>query len=78
MKLLRSTEAKISKDRHCENVSHLEVVELVLVHCNLVNNDYQQDLRILHIFVPNKPFSNLLETSPTNQIFLKTFNSEFQ
>ena len=43
MKLLGSTESKITKDKNSENVLHLEVVELVLVHCNLVNNDYQQD-----------------------------------
>ena len=61
-----------------ENVPHLEIVELVLVHCNLVNNDYQQDSRILYSFVSNKPFGSLLEISPTNHIFLKTFNSEFQ
>ena len=48
------------------------------VHCNLVNNDYQQDSRILYTFVPNKPFGSLLEISPTNHIFLKIFNSEFQ
>ena len=57
---------------------HLEIVELVLVHCNLVNNDYQQYSRILYTFVPNKPFVSLLEISPTNHIFLKTFNLEFQ
>ena len=57
---------------------HLEIVELVLAHCNLVNNDYQQDSRILHTFVSSKPFGSLLEISPTNQIFSKTFNSEFQ
>ena len=57
---------------------HLEVVELVLVHCNIINNDYQRDSRILYTFVPNKPFGSLLEISPTNNIFLKTFNSEFQ
>ena len=78
MKLLGSTESKITKDRNGENVPHLEVVELVLVHCNLVNNDYQQDSKILHTFVPNKTFGSLLEISPTNHIFLKTFNSEFQ
>ena len=78
MKLLGSTKSKITKDKNGKNVSHLEIVELVLVHCNLVNNDYQQDLRILYAFVPNKPFGNLLEISPTNQIFLKIFNSEFQ
>ena len=78
MKLLESTESKITKDKNGENVPHLEVVELVLVHCNLVNNDYQQDSRILYTFVPNKTFGSLLEISPTNQVFLKTFNSEFQ
>ena len=49
-----------------------------MVHCNLVNNDYQQDSRMLYTFVPNKTFGSLLESSPTNQVFLKTFNSEFQ
>ena len=78
MKLLGSTESKITKDKNGENVPHLEVVELVLVHCSLVNNDYQQDSRILFTFVPNKSFGSLLEISPTNHVFLKTFNSEFQ
>ena len=77
MKLLGSTESKITKDKNGENVPHLEIVELVLVHCNL-NNDYQQDSRILYTFVPNKTFGSLLEISPTNQVFLKTFNSECQ
>ena len=78
MRLIASTESKISKDKNRENVPQLEVVELVLVHCNLVNNDYQQDSETLCAFVPNKPFGSLLEISPTNHIFLKTFNSEFQ
>ena len=78
MKLLGRTESKITKDKNGENVAHLEVVELVLVHCNLVNNDYQQDSRILYTSVPNKTFGSLLEISPTNHVFLKTFNSEFQ
>ena len=78
MKLLGITESKITKDKNGENVPHLEIVELVLVHCNLVNNDYQQDSRILFTFVPNKAFGSLLEISATNQVFLKTFNSEFQ
>ena len=78
IKLLGSTENKITKDKNSENVPHLEIVELVLVHCNLVNNDYQQDSRILYTFVPNKTFGSLLEISPTNQVFCKTFNSEFQ
>ena len=78
MKLLGSTESKITKNKNSENVPHLEVAELVLVHCNLVNNDYLQNSRILYTFVPNKTFGSLLEISPTNHVFLKTFNSEFQ
>ena len=78
MKLLGSTKNKITKDKNGENVLHLEITEVVLVHCNIVNNDYQQDSRVLYTFVPNKPFGSLLEISPTNHIFLKTFNSEFQ
>ena len=77
MKLLGSTESKITKDKNGEKVPYLEVVELVSVHCNLVNNDYQEDSRILFIFLPNKTFGSLLEISPTNQVVLKTFNSEF-
>ena len=52
---------EITKDRNGENVPHLEISEVVLVHCNFVNNDYQQDSRFLDTFVPNKPFGNLLE-----------------
>ena len=57
---------------------HLEVVELVLIRCNLVNNNYQQNSRILYTFFPNEPFGSLLESSPLNHIFLKKFNSEFK
>ena len=78
MKLLGSTKNKITKDKNGENVPHLEITEVVLVHCNIVNNDYQQDSRVLYTFVPNKPFGSLLEISPTNLIFLKTSNSEVQ
>ena len=78
MKLLGNTESKIPGEKNGENVSHLEVVELVLIHCNIVHNNYQQNSRILYRFVPNKPFGCLLEISPSNQIFLQTFYSEFQ
>ena len=60
MKLLGSTESKITKDKNGENVPHLEIIELVLIHCNLVNNDCQQDSRISYTFVPSKPFGSLL------------------
>ena len=56
MKLLGSTENKITKDKNGENVPHLEISEVVLVHCDILNNDYQQDSRVLYTFVPNKPF----------------------
>ena len=58
-------------------IKQLNTSEVVLVHCNIVNNDYQQDTRVLYTFVPNKLFGSLLEISPTNHIFLKTFNSEY-
>ena len=77
MKLPGSTENKITKHKNGENVPHLEIKEVVLVHCNIVNNDYQQNSRVLYRFAPNKPFGSLLEISPTNHIFLKTFNSEY-
>ena len=73
MKLHGNTESKITKYKNGENVPHLEIVELVLIHCNLVNNNYQQNSRILYIFVPNKPFGSLLEISPPNHIFLKPY-----
>ena len=77
MKLLGTTENKIAKDKNREIVSHLEIKEVVLVHCNIANNDYQQDSRLLYTFIPNKPFISLLEIYPTNHVFLKTFNSEY-
>ena len=67
--LKKHTENKITKDKNGENVPHLEIVELVLVHCNLVNNDYQQDSRILYTFVPNKPFGSLLEINQQIRLF---------
>ena len=73
-KLLGSTKSKITKDKNGEKVPHLEIVELVLIHCNLVNNNYQQNSRT---FVPNKLFGSLLKISPPNHIFIKTINSEF-
>ena len=58
MKLLGSTNNKITKDKNGENVPHLEITEVVLVHCNMVNNDYQQDSRVVYTFVPNKSFGS--------------------
>ena len=77
MKLLGSTKDKITKDKNGENVPHFEITEVVLVHCDIVNIDYQQDWRVLYTFVPNKPFGSILKISPTNHIFLKTFITEY-
>ena len=77
MKLLGSTENKITKDKNSESVLHLEITEVVLVHCDTVNSNYQQNSRLLYTFVPNKPFGSLLDISPRNHIFLKIFNSEY-
>ena len=67
MKLLGST----------ENIPYLEITEVGLIHCNVVNNSYQQKSRVLYTYVPNKSFGQLLDISPENFIFLKTFDSEF-
>ena len=78
IKLLGSNKGKINEDENGENVPHLEITEVILVHCNIVNNDYQQDSRFLYTFVPNKSFVQLLDISLKNFIFLKTFNSEIE
>ena len=63
MKIFVSTKIKTTKDENGENVCHLEITEVVLTHCNIVNNDYQQDSRVLHTFVTNKSFGKLLDIS---------------
>ena len=77
MKLLGSTKNKITKDKNGENLPYLEMTEVILIHCNMVNNDYQHDSRVLCTFVPSKSFGSLLDISPSTYIFLKTFNSEY-
>ena len=62
MELLGSAKNRTTRDNNRENVSYSEIIEIVLVHCNIVNNDYQQDTRVLHIFVLNKSFGQLLNT----------------
>ena len=74
MKLLRSTNDTIDADKNSENVPRLENVEVVLVHCNLVNNRYP---RVLFTFVPTKRYGQLISISPNSLVFLKTMNTEF-
>ena len=68
---------RATKDKNDENVPNLEITEVELALCDIFNNDYQEDSRILHTFTPNKLFGQLLDISPKNVIFLKTFNPEF-
>ena len=77
MKLLGSIKSKITKDKNGKNVPHLKITEVALVHCNIVNNSYQQSSIVLYTFIPSKSFGQLLDISPKNFIFLKTFDSEF-
>ena len=77
MKLHGSTEKKISKNKNGESIPHLEIIEVVLVHCNITNNDYQRNLRVWYTFVLNKSFCQLLYISPKYLIITKTFISEF-
>ena len=64
MKLIGITESKINKDESGENVLHLKITEVVLINCNIANNDYQQDSRVSYTFVPNKSFGQLSDFSP--------------
>ena len=73
MKVLGSTESKITKDKNGKNVPHLEVVKLVLFNCNLVNNNYLQNSRILYTFVPNKLFVSLRKFASKGLIRRKKF-----
>ena len=74
MKLLGSAKTKIAKDGNGENVFYLEITEVVLTHCNAVNNSYQQNSRVLHSFVPNKSFGQLLDILPEKKLLTQKEN----
>ena len=79
MKLLGSTKKDVDQDKGGEDVSKIESVEVVLVHCNLVNNNYQQASKLLFTFVPNKQFDQLINIASHSLIItmLNTTNTEF-
>ena len=77
MKLLGITTNSINKDKNSELVPKLESIDLVLVHCNLVNNSYQQASKVLFTFIPNKKYGLLITVSPHSLIMLKTVSTEF-
>ena len=76
-KLLESTKKVVDKDKNGENVPELEIVEVVLVHCNLIKNDYQHTSKVLFTFVPNKKFGQLINISPHAFTMMNTVNTEF-
>ena len=79
IRLFESTNIKLNKNENCENDRNFEISkipEVVLVHCNIVNNNYQRNSRVFYTFVLNKSFSQLLHISSNYFIFLKKFNSE--
>ena len=77
LQLLGSSKKVTNKNKNGEIVSRLETVEVVLVHCNLVNNSYQQASKVLFTFVPNKQFSHLITITPHSPAMLKTTNRIF-
>ena len=77
MRLLGSTKKDVDSDKNSENVPKLESVEVVLVHCNLVKNDYQHSSKVLFSFVPNKQFGQLINISPNSLTMMNTVNTEF-
>ena len=77
MRLLGSSSDTIDDNKNSELVPKIESVDLVLVHCNVVNNSYQQVSKVLFTFVPNKKYGQLITISPETLIMLKTVNTEF-
>ena len=77
MKSLGSTKKDVDSDKNSEDVPKLEYVEVVLVHCNLVKNDYQHSSKALFSFVPNKQFGQLINISPNILTMMNTVNTEF-
>ena len=77
MKLLGSTKKDVDQDKGGEDVPKLEFVEVALVHCNLVNNNYQQASKVLFTFAPNRQFGQLINIAPHSLTMLSTTNIEF-
>ena len=77
MKLLESTKKDVDSDKNSENIPKLESVEVILVHFNLVKNDYQHTSKVLFSFVPNKQFGQLINISPHYLTMMNTVNTEF-
>ena len=70
-------ESKIPNNENVENVTHVKIIEIILVHCIFVKNAYQHDSRALYVFIHTKSFGRLLDISPKNAVFLKTLTQRF-
>ena len=77
MRLLGSAKSKINKGNNGGNAPYIKIAEVIYVHCNIVSNNYQHNSGVLYAFIPNKSFGQILDISPKNFIFSKTFDSEF-
>ena len=77
MKLLLSAKKIVDKDKNSENEPKLESVDVGLVHCNLVKNDYQHSSKVLFSFVPNKQFGKLINISPNTLTVMNTVKAVF-
>ena len=77
MRLLESTKKDVDSDKNSKNVPKLECVETVLVHCDLVKNDYQHTSKVLFSFAPNKQFGQLINILPHSLTMMNTVNTEF-
>ena len=77
MKLLGSTKKVVDKDKNGENIPKLQSAEVVLVHFNLVKNDYQHSSKVLFTFAPNKEFGQLINISPHALTMMNTVNTEY-
>ena len=77
MKLLGSAKKDVDQDKYGKDVPKLESVEVILVRCNLVNNNYQQTSKVIFTFVPNKQFEQLINIVPHSLTMLGTTNTEF-
>ena len=77
MRLLGSTKKDVDSDKNSENVPKLESVEVILVHCNLVKNNYHHTSKVLFRFVPNKQFGQLINISSHSLTMMNTVNTEF-
>ena len=73
MKLQWNTKSKIIENENSKNVLNSEIIKIILVHCNIVNNNYQQNSRVIHTFLYDISFGELFDNSPKSFIFLKTY-----